>query len=105
MLWFYKCGNELANSKKVTKGNKRQIYNYEFDAEYIYSAFMQQYRIDLQEIKYLHWWKFKALFNGLSKETQFVQIMGYRSIDTKKIKDRKERKRYEELQKFMHYQT
>ena len=99
MLWFYKCGNELANSKKVTKGNKRQIYNYEFDAEYIYSAFMQQYRIDLQEIKYLHWWKFKALFNGLSKETQLVQIMGYRSIDTKKIKDRKERKRYEELQK------
>ncbi len=99
MLWFYMCGKELANSKsKNTIGNKRQIYNYEFDAEYIYSAFMQQYGIDLQDIEYLHWWKFKALFNGLSEDTQFVKIMGYRAIDLNKIKDKKEKNRYKKLQ-------
>ena len=100
MLWFYRCGKELANSKRqVTEGRKKQIYNYEFDAEYIYSAFMQQYKIDLQDIKYLHWWKFKALFNGLAENTQFVKIMGYRAIDTSKIKDKKEKKKYRNLQK------
>lgn len=98
MLWFYMCGKELANSKKNTTGNKRQIYNYEFDAEYIYSAFMQQYEIDLQDIEHLHWWKFKALFNGLSEDTQFVKIMGYRAIDLNKIKDKKEKNRYKKLQ-------
>lgn len=98
ILWFYRCGKELANSKGTNKGTKKQIYNYEFDAEYIYSAFMQQYGIDLQDIKELHWWKFKALFNGLSENTQFVKIMGYRAIDTRKIKDKKEKKRYKELQ-------
>ena len=99
MLWFYRCGKELANSKGMKEHKKKQIYNYEFDAEYIYSAFMQQYGIDLQDIEYLHWWKFKALFNGLTKETQFVEIMGYRAMDVKKIKDKEERKRYRKLQK------
>lgn len=99
MLWFYRCGKELANSKKTNKDTKKQIYNYEFDAEYIYSAFMQQYGIDLQDIEYLHWWKFKALFNGLAENTQFVKIMGYRAMDISKIKDKKEKKRYRELQR------
>ena len=29
----------------------KQIYSYEFDDEYIYSAFMTQYKIDLNSIK------------------------------------------------------
>ena len=100
ILWFYSGGKELANSneRKNTRNNK-QIYNYEFDAEYIYSAFMQEYKIDLQDIESLHWWKFKALFNGLTEETQFVKIMGYRTIDISKIKNKKEKKRYKELQR------
>ena len=100
ILWFYSGGKELANSnKKKNTRNNKQIYNYEFDAEYIYSAFMQEYKIDLQDIESLHWWKFKALFNGLTEETQFVKIMGYRTIDISKIKDKKEKKRYKELQR------
>lgn len=99
MLWFYRCGKELANSKKVTNSKTKQIYSYEFDDDKIYSAFMQQYGIDLQDIEYLHWWKFKALFNGLAENTQFVKIMGYRAMDISKIKDKKEKKRYKELQR------
>lgn len=98
MLWFYRSGKELANSKNNnTRENQKQIYNYEFDAEYIYSAFMQQYGIDLQDVEHLHWWKFKALFNGLSENVQFVKIMGYRAMDLSKIKDKKEKARYKKL--------
>lgn len=104
-IWFYSCGNKTKkkNLKRETKNNARtknnkQIYSYEFDDKYIYSAFMEQYGIDLNHINYMHWWKFKALLEGLNENTQFVKIMGYRAIDLSKIKDKEERKRYKELQ-------
>lgn len=100
VIWFYRCGKELANSNKKTKNAKqgKQIYSYEFDDDYIFSAFMQQYKVDLQEIKYLHWWKFKAMFEGLSENTKMAEIMGYRAMDISKIKDKEEKKRYKNLQ-------
>jgi len=102
ILWFYACGKQEINvdnnKEQNTEGNK-QIYSYEFDDEYIYSAFMEQYKIDLNNIKYLHWWKFKALMNSLSENTQFVKIMGYRAIDLSKIKDKDIRLNYKKLKK------
>ena len=111
ILWFYKCGKEKEQNdedeeseeenEKVENGNtnKKQIYSYEFDAEYIYSAFMEQYKIDLNSIKYLHWWKFKALFNSLNESTLFSKIMSYRVTNTAKIKDAQTRKFYEKMQR------
>lgn len=100
MLWFYRCGKELADSKENNNVERnKQIYSYEFDDDKIYSAFMEQYNIDLQDIKYLHWWKFKALFNALSENTQFVKIMGYRAMNVNEIKDKKMKKKYRKLQK------
>lgn len=103
MLWFYRCGKEeknkeLANSNNV-ENKKEQIYSYEFDAEYIYSAFLEQYNIDLNKTKYLHWWKFKALFNSLKEDTQIVKIMGYRAMDLSKIKDKEMKAQYKKLKK------
>lgn len=97
MLWFYRCGKEVGKAN-AQREKRKQVYSYEFDDEYIYSAFMQEYGIDLDTCN-LHWWKFKALLNGLSKNTKFVQIMEYRTMDTKSIKDKKVRKQYEHLQK------
>lgn len=102
MLWFYRCGKELANSKKIneSKSNrKNQIYSYEFDDIYIYDAFLQQYNIDLQEIKYMHWWKFKALFDGLTEETQIIKIMQYRSVNLSQIKDAEKRNYYKKMKR------
>lgn len=99
LLWFYRCGKESTNSnKKSGKGNQnKQIYSYEFDDIYIYGAFKQQYDIDLQDIEYLHWWKFKAMFDCLDDNTKFVEIMGYRAVDLRKIKDKQEKERYKKL--------
>lgn len=94
IIWFYKGGRELANSnKKVSNGGKenKQIYSYEFDDTYIYGAFKEQYNIDLQDIEYLHWWKFKAMFDCLGDNTKIVEIMGYRAVDLRKIKDKAEK--------------
>lgn len=102
ILWFYACGKKeinVDNNEKGNTDNNKQIYSYEFDDEYIYSAFMEQYKIDLNSIKYLHWWKFKALMNSLNENTQFVKIMGYRSIDLSKIKDKDMKLNYKKLKK------
>ena len=101
ILWFYRCGEEIkenkTNDNKVN--NKKQIYSYEYDAKFIYSAFLDQYRIDLNEIEYLHWFKFKALFEGLKGDNKICEIMSYRAIDLSKIKDKDEKKKYKQLQR------
>lgn len=100
ILWFYRCGKEEKASENNNKNERKnkQIYSYEFDDELIYSAFKDQYDVDLQDIKYLHWWKFKAMFEGLKDDNQIVKIMGYRAMDISKIKDKDEKKHYKRLQ-------
>lgn len=101
IIWFYSCGKiehfSDKESKKKTKNKTSNIYDFNYDDGYIYSAFMQQYGIDLQEINYLHWWKFKSLFNSLNSDTKIVEIMGYRSLDLGTIKDKKEKTRLKKL--------
>lgn len=105
ILWFYRCGKNLNNiSSNEEKTNEdsnktKQIYSYEFDDEYIYSAFMEQYKIDLNSIKYLHWWKFRALLNSLNENVLFSKILGYREINLSKIKDKEMRNFYKKMKK------
>jgi len=56
-------------------------YSYTLDADLIYSAFMQQYGIDLVDSS-MHWYKFQALFNGL-RECKFTDVVGYRLYEVK----------------------
>lgn len=96
--WFYECGKcENDNSCKPIGSNKK-VFDYDEDARYIYSAFLSQYRVDLQEIEYLHWWKFKALFESLSDNNEIVKIMQYRSMDLSNIKDKEQRNFYKKMQ-------
>lgn len=57
---------------------KRPSFSLKHDGGYIYSSFFECYGIDLRELDYLHWWEFKALLEGLSEETIFKKIIGYR---------------------------
>lgn len=68
---------------------KRAIY-YEQDAPYIISAFLREYQIDLLSVKYLHWWKFRMLLDGLSEESQIKKRIYWRTCDVSKM-DKKER--------------
>ena len=99
IIWFYCRGDKNVDTKKDEKNKKEHIYSYEYDANAIYSAFWHDYRLDLNEIEYLHWWKFKSLFEGLNDENRICEIMGYRSIDLSKIKDKDQKKKYKDLKK------
>lgn len=98
MLWFYRCGKDIAKSKGSGTGKgATQIYSFEHDDDYIYAAFLDQYGIDLQDIEHLHWWKFKAMFKNLKGDNEIVKIMGYRSMDLSKIKDKEQKAYYKKM--------
>ena len=88
-------------NKPIKRGSSKQSdigYRYDYDIGLIYAAFYQQYHIDLFQTN-LHWWKFKSLFDGLSDQTMFMQVVGYRMADISKM-DKEQKKRYTELKKF-----
>lgn len=74
-----------------------QTVDLEYDAELIYAAFLQAYRIDLiNEQGKLHWTKFIALLHGLPEETPLKKIMDIRGTKLEKIKDKSTRDMYRE---------
>lgn len=98
MLWFYRCGKDIVKSKGNGRSkNPAKIYSFEYDDDYIYAAFMDQYNIDLQDIEYLHWWKFKAMFNSLKEDIKIVKIMEFRSIELSKVKDKEQKAYYKQM--------
>lgn len=105
ILYFYSRGKEIEDNKKVKQGkrifkrNNNRAYDFEIDANLIFSAFMTQYNINLNRDN-LHWWEFMSLFNSLKDDTEIVKIMNYRTIDVNTIEDKKERKMYKQLQDY-----
>ncbi len=77
LMDFYAPKNILPRAT----GSKSEVkaFDYLIDADLIYAAFYQQYKIDLFEVN-LHWWKFTALLMGL-KDTKFTDVIGYRFFD------------------------
>ncbi len=85
--------NEQQNS---TRG--KQTYSFTYDASLIYAAFLAQYRIDLTKDD-MHWWLFRALFEGLTDENKICKVMEIRSIDLSKIKDKEQKAHYRRLKR------
>ena len=92
-------GNEEDGIEPDRHGSNKNLYSYEMDYPFILSGFMRDYRIDLESVEYLHWWKFRMLFDGLSEDTEIKQRIMYRSIDLSDIKDKDERKRISRIQR------
>ncbi len=98
LLWFYAAGKEAENA--VAKPRKAtRIYSYAYDDEYIYSAFLGQYGVDLQDVPALHWWKFRAMFAGLQADTKIVEIMGYRAMEISSRMSREQKDFYRKMKK------
>lgn len=87
IMWFYRCGEEEKNEEDTKQRYKRRrrkepVCVFEQDSPYIYAAFLEQYRIDLTEVKSMHWWRFMALFESIGDNTKMCKIMYYRRAST-----------------------
>lgn len=94
LLWFYSCGKEEPKGKKP----KQPVLSFRHDFDYINAGFMQDYKIDLLEIDFLHWWKFMSLFSALHDDCKICEIMGWRGADVTKM-DKEQKKRVREMQR------
>lgn len=74
------------------------VMDFEQDADAIYASFMQVYGIDLIDIPFLHWNKFKALLAGLGGETPLGRRVALREMDTSKM-DAKQRAKVEKAKR------
>jgi len=81
LLEFAQPPRELPRQQEHTDAI---LLDFEIDADLIFAAFMEQYKIDLTEAD-LHWHKFLALLAGINENTLLAKVMGYRGY-------RKERK-------------
>ena len=78
--------------------SQKELFSFRIDYPYILSGFLRDYGINLDTVEYLHWWKFRMLFDGLSEDTEIRQRIMYRGIDLKTVKDKDERKRIQRIQ-------
>ena len=102
---FYLMAEEVVNGQEEqleehteeTEVTPKPVYDWTVDSAYIVGAFQKEYGIDLTNIKYMHWWRFKALFTSII-EFDLGERIGYRALDTSKIKDKAERNRLKSIQ-------
>lgn len=95
-LEFYAGGGK--KEKNQEKTGKAKPYSFCVDWDYLYAAFLEQYGVDLQDIT-LHWWKFRAMFQSLSADTKFGEIVGYRTIKLSGKMEREKREFYRKMKK------
>ena len=65
-----------------------QRFCYDFDAEEIYAGFMSEYGVDLAEIGFLHWYKFKIMLANLSGGSAFKKKIELRFMDLSGFRDK-----------------
>lgn len=82
-LWFYCLGkpHEKEETDKQNLKPSRRSYDFEIDADALYTSFREAYGIDLLQ-EDLHWWAFRELMLGLPDDTPFRQRVYYRTGST-----------------------
>ena len=96
-----KCGIQGNEETENDDAKKKELYSFSIDYPFIFSAFLQEYGINISTIPYMHWWEFRMLFDGLSDDTEIKKRIMYRNIDLNEIKDKEERKRIEKIQRMI----
>lgn len=87
---FYRCGEELNLDSDAVN-----VIDFDEDANLIYASFLQAYGIDLYDVdpEGLHWYKFRALLQGIPPDTQLSRLIEIRAYDGddpdyKKLRDK-----------------
>ena len=93
-----KCSVYMNGKNEDDDVRKKELYSFSIDYPFIFSAFLQEYGINIRTIKYMHWWEFRMLFDGLSDNTEIKKRIMYRSMDLNEIRDKAERKRIQKIQ-------
>lgn len=70
---FLDCGEKGLES--TPNDNIGRLYSFEKDGRFIYTAIKQSHHVDLEQIEYLHWWKFIYLFLDINESCFFNKLI------------------------------
>lgn len=96
--WFFSRGKTMGKDKKESRREEKRAFDFDVDANTIYSSFYAAYGLSLTATDFLHWWEFMALFEGLPEDSAMKQIIYYRTADVGKM-SKSERKRVLKMRK------
>ena len=100
LIGFATRSEEQPEQRQEHSGRKTtdRVLSWQYDAAYVYAAFLSVYHMDLQQVEQMHWHLFLGLFDALPDEAPIKQRMGYRSVNLAEIKDKNERLRIRKIQ-------
>lgn len=87
---FLDCGE----TRKTANSSEKRVYKFSKDGRYIYSAIKQTHQVDLEEIEFLHWWKFVFLFSDIRSDCAFSNMIYLRNKKNEGKLTKDERKIY-----------
>jgi len=93
IIKYLRCGREENTPTEEID------YDYLQDEIDTRTSIRQCYHINLNEMKYLHWYEYNELISGLTEDSLISQIREIRNKDPQEIQDEKERTKLIELQK------
>lgn len=79
MLFLNAGDNQKSNNSEECDIKPKRVYSFTKDAKYIYSAIKKSHGVDLENIEYLHWWKFVYYFFDLDEKSFFSQMIYLRN--------------------------
>lgn len=95
-LQWYLSEYDHDNHEKC-KDRKLKVMDFDTDQWRIYSAFLRQYRIDLNTVK-MHWFTFMGLLSNL-EECNFIRVMEIRQKEIPSKASPEEKKRLRKVKK------
>ena len=98
-LAVFMQGNICEKETGAVSRKSRYVFSFTYDQDYIIGAFQECYKLDILNIRHMHWWHFNALLNALNTTCELKQRIMYRSIKLSDISDKKERNRIRKIQR------
>jgi len=83
---FLQCGK-----KQDTDDSSIVDIDIVYDEDFIVSSYMSDYKIDLPNIEYLHFYQFCQLITGLTESSIMSKVRDIRNYDLSELKDSKQR--------------
>ena len=83
---FLACEREPGQGRPPTRSQRKlarkRLFDWDWDGPLVVADFQREYGIDLTDPACsMHWWRFKALFDGLSDTSRTMRAIGVRAAD------------------------
>ena len=73
---------EFADATRAGRGSHIRTFDWDIDQRRVVADFQREYALDITDTNCkIHWWRFLALFEGLSEDSRTMTAIGYRAMD------------------------